>query len=93
MEKHHECYCLRYVLTLPIMSQKGAGGADRLGFSDEEGVNGLVSTGCFRIGMDLIIREAKKKKRDIIYVIYPTACLTVIIASIVLHWLRDLFLI
>lgn len=78
------------------MSQKGARDADRLSFADEKGVNGLVSTGCFWISGEMSIIEAilkTEKKRDIIYVIYPTACLTVIIAYILVHWLCSLFLI
>lgn len=43
----------QYLLMFPIMAQNGAGVVDRLPFSDEKGVNGLVSTGCFGISMEL----------------------------------------
>lgn len=78
------------------MSQEGARDAGRLSFADERAVNGLVSTGCFGISMEMIIMEAilklGKKKGDI-YVIYPTACLTVIIAYVWVHCFCSLFLI
>lgn len=61
------------LLMFPIMSQKGAGIADRLSSGDEEGVNGLVSTGCLWISTEYIIMEViliKKKRHHICHLSY-----------------------